>query len=140
MGPDRERSCTAGEEAEEAEAAAAAAAATARADDVEELLGDESSLVLSVDTSEAAEGLSREAAATACAAPSREDMNAFWVVAAAAEAASCAACCCCCAAAAAAAAAMALRCYLLLALTTHLRMCFSRVEGTLKGMSQKRHL
>ena len=28
----------------------------------------------------------------------------------------------------------------LLELTTHLRMCFSSVEGTLKGMAQKRHL
>ena len=66
MGPDRERSCTAGEAADDAEAAAAAAAAAAaRAVDVEELVGDESSLVLSVDASEAAEGLSREAAATA---------------------------------------------------------------------------
>ena len=65
LGPDRERSCTAGEVADETEAAAAAAAAAARADDVEELFGDESSLALSVDASEAAEGLSREAAATA---------------------------------------------------------------------------
>lgn len=30
--------------------------------------------------------------------------------------------------------------WLLVLLTTHLRMCFSRVDGTLNGMSQKRHL
>jgi hypothetical protein len=32
------------------------------------------------------------------------------------------------------------RCLFLLELTTHFRMCFSRVEGTLKGMLQNLHL
>jgi len=48
------------------------------------------------------------------------------------------------AAAAAAAAAVAVvllaLCRLLLVLTTHFRMCFSKVDGTLKGIPQYRHL